>query len=487
MSKLYVFGIGGTGSRVLKSLSMLLAAGVKINADEIVPIVIDPDHAAADLTRTIKLMQDYKRIYDRIDHNNYNRNAFFGTKINLEIIPSVRMPLQNTENTDFKDYIGLSLMTDANGKHNANYALAKMLFSNKNLDATMEVGFKGNPNIGSVVLNQFALSDEFRNFAASVGQDDRIFIISSIFGGTGASGFPLLLKNIRAIGDTQSGCENVKNSIIGAISVLPYFDVVPDNNPDEEIRSEIDSATFISKTKAALSYYERNMTEVNALYYIGDNISKQYKNSEGGSTQQNDAHFIELAAALAIVDFAAQTGLSTANGQSQGTIYKEFGIKTEAREIAFADLDAKTNTTIKKPLTAFTLFCKYLNEQIRDSYKSQPWAKDHEFDENFFKSPFFQSELTDFKVAYLQWLMEMGRNVRAFKPYDLREKKNDVFSLITGETSTKVASLKSNYALFDDYLNTKQSKIKTDSASEQIFVELFYNAIDELLKSKFRM
>ena len=487
MSKLYIFGIGGTGARVLKSLTMLLAAGINIDTDEIVPIVIDPDHAAAELTRTVKLMRDYNKIYNRIDHNNYNKNAFFGTKINLDIIPSVRMPLHNTENIDFKDYIGLSLMTDENGKHNANYALAKMLFSEKNLDATMEVGFKGNPNIGSVVLNQFALSDEFKNFAASVGQNDRIFIISSIFGGTGASGFPLLLKNLRAIGDTQSGCENVKNAVIGAISVLPYFDVAPDNNPDEEKRSEIDSATFISKTKAALSYYERNMTEANALYYIADNISKQYINSEGGSTQQNDAHFIELASALAIVDFAAQAGLSTVNGQPQNIIYKEFGIKTEAKEIAFGDLDSKTTATIKKPLTAFTLFCKYLNEQIWDSYKSQPWAKNHKFDENFLKAAFFQSELTDLKNDYLQWLAEMAKNVRAFKPYDLREKKNDVFSLITGEIPAKVMSLKSNYALFDDYLNNKQGKLKTDSMPEQIFIELFFNAIEDLAKSKFRM
>ena len=229
------------------------------------------------------------------------------------------------------------------------------------------------------------------------------------------------------------------------------------------------------------------MTEANALYYIADNMSKKYPNSEGGSTQQNDAHFIELAAALAIVDFVGLIGLKTVNGQPQNIVYKEFGIKEEAREIAFADLDAKTNSTIKKPMTEFTLFCKYLKEQISESYKTQPWAGDHKFDENFLKSPFFQSELTDFKDSYLQWLVEMNRNVRAFAPYDLREKKQDVFSLIKGETPAKVASLKSNYALFDHYLNTKQDKIKNDSNPEQIFVELFYNAIEELVKSKFRM
>ena len=54
MAKLYVFGIGGTGARVVKSLTMLLASGVKTNYD-IVPILIDPDRAGGDLNRTVKV------------------------------------------------------------------------------------------------------------------------------------------------------------------------------------------------------------------------------------------------------------------------------------------------------------------------------------------------------------------------------------------------------------------------------------------------
>jgi hypothetical protein len=485
MAKLYIFGIGGTGSRVLKSLTMLMAAGVKVQDSagspyEIVPIVIDPDYAAADLTRTVKLMQDYKKMYNRLDHNNSTASTFFGTKINMEIIPAVRMPLNNTLDVDFKEYIGLSLMKDADGNPNANYALASMLFSQKNLDARMEVGFKGNPNIGSVVLNQFAMSQEFVDFAASFGQNDRIFIISSIFGGTGASGFPLLLKKLRAVSQEMSGNNNVKNAVAGAVTVLPYFDVKPSE------KSEIDSSTFVSKTKAALSYYERNITEANVLYYIGDRVAKQYENSEGGTTQRNEAHFIELAAALAVVDFAAAAGLQTQNGVPISTVYKEFGIREVADQLIFGTLDGKTNHKIKKPLTAFTLFCKYLNEQIWDS-KTQPWAKDHGFDDNFFNSAFFQNELSDIKTAYLEWLAEMSNNYRAFAPYDLREKKNDVYSMIKGETPAKIMSMKSNYALFDDKLNSKQGKVKRDASKEHIFIELFYLAIDELVKSKFRL
>jgi len=483
MAKLYVFGIGGTGSRILKSLTILMAAGVKIQDSagapfEIVPIVIDPDYAAADFTRTVKLMQDYKKVYDRLDHNNSTSNMFFGTKMNLEIIPSIRMPLNNTLDVDFKEYIGLSLMKRCDGNPNANYALASMLFSQKNLDAKMEVGFKGNPNIGSVVLNQFAMSKEFTDFAASFGQNDRIFIISSIFGGTGASGFPLLLKKLRAVSPEMSGNNNVKNAVIGAITVLPYFAVKPSE------KSEIDSSTFVSKTKAALSYYDRNMTEANALYYIGDSVTKPYENSEGGTMQRNEAHFVELAAALAIADFATQSNLTTQNGAPTNTVYKEFGIREAAEQIIFGTLDGKTNTKIKKPLTAFVLFCKYLNEQIWDS-KTQPWAKDHKFDDNFLNSAFFQTELSDIKATYLEWLTEMGNNRRAFAPYDLQEKKNDVFSMIKGETPAKVMSLKSNYALFDNKLNS--TKVRRDASKEHIFIELFYSAINELVTLKFRL
>ena len=60
--KLFLFGIGGTGSRVVKSLVMLAASGVDIQAKAIVPIIIDPDFANADLTRTIELIKTYAAV-----------------------------------------------------------------------------------------------------------------------------------------------------------------------------------------------------------------------------------------------------------------------------------------------------------------------------------------------------------------------------------------------------------------------------------------
>ena len=56
MSKLYVFAIGGTGSRVLKALTMLMASGVNVPVDKIVPIIIDPDAAGGNKTDTVNIM-----------------------------------------------------------------------------------------------------------------------------------------------------------------------------------------------------------------------------------------------------------------------------------------------------------------------------------------------------------------------------------------------------------------------------------------------
>ncbi len=88
MSKLFIFGIGGTGSRVLRSLTMMLASGVKVGFDEIVPIIIDPDTSNADLTRTVSLLNKYSAIRSKLQFSSdENESRFFRTKIK-QILPN---------------------------------------------------------------------------------------------------------------------------------------------------------------------------------------------------------------------------------------------------------------------------------------------------------------------------------------------------------------------------------------------------------------
>src|SRR6476646_7149604 len=78
MSKLFLFGIGGTGARVIKSLVMLMAAGVDVKASKIVPILIDPDARNGDTVRTLNLLKLYKSLQGQLGNR---EKGFFKTDI----------------------------------------------------------------------------------------------------------------------------------------------------------------------------------------------------------------------------------------------------------------------------------------------------------------------------------------------------------------------------------------------------------------------
>lgn len=466
MSKIYVFGIGGTGSRVMRALTMLLASGVECKADTIVPIIIDPDAAGGDVERTATLMRHYGEIRSKLKFPTNVENKFFRTEIK-EVMPNFHLPLKNTEDCRFDEYMNMNNMSDSNR------ALASILFSQKNLNAEMKVGFKGNPNVGSVVLNQFDDSYEFQNFANDFTGDDKIFIVSSIFGGTGASGFPLLLKTLRNSAAFQN--QNlINNAHIGAITVLPYFKVKQDE------QSQIDSATFISKAKSALAYYDRTITRSNAInnmYYIADDTrSTTYDNCEGGINQKNNAHFVEMVSALAIIDFANTQ-------KSDKVVCKEFGIETDTNEIIFENLGPRTRGQLRKTMTQFMLFAKYMDEMT--DFLHQPWAKDRGLDKTFFDSDYIRSLKRDILNEYINWMKEMASQSRAYTPFEIHRDADKLFDLVKGVQQRKVLSVNSNYALFDSRLNKAGGQSKTGE-KEQQFMELFYLATQELVKDKFK-
>jgi hypothetical protein len=438
MAKLFIFGIGGTGSRVIKALTMLLASGVKMeNTDTIVPIIIDPDSANGDLTRTEEILRLYKDIYQK---GNCRDTTFFNTKINsLDEIgeggfvsDNFRFEIGGVKDALFKDFIDYGSL-DYNNK-----AFTSLLFSKNNLNANMDVGFKGNPNIGSVVLNKFRETSFFKKFAQSFGQNDRVFIISSIFGGTGASGFPLILKNIRGAENPIPNYASLQNAKIGAITVLPYFSI---NNIDNQ--TEIESDTFISKTKAALSYYAKNVSgtqSVNALYYIGDEFTdNKVEGADGATKQKNNAHFIELASALAIVDFMSKSDseLFVIDGKVSSPKYYEYGLKNETSKITFKDLANISHDNISKPLTQLALFDLFFKNHFVEA-ETMAFAKNgnnklqmQHLDKRF------TADLNTFNNHFEEWLKEMAKGSVSFEPINLNVSKKGILDLAVGSPETK--------------------------------------------------
>lgn len=496
--KLFVIGIGGTGARVIRSCVMLLAAGIKLEGyTEVVFILIDPDKSNGDLLRTIDILKKYQSIRKKL--KNFQRNSFFATKVttlneleakkdnpNQVVDPEFKFQLMGVDDQRFQDFI------EYGDLGYRNQAMIQAFFSKANLDSDMQVGFKGNPNIGSVVLNQFKDSKEFQTFASNFGKEDRIFLINSIFGGTGAAGFPLLLKNIRNAEKEQKlqNAAYLTNAAIGGLTILPYFGVEPDEN------SQIDKATFMSKTKAALSYYMDNIVKnksINALYTIGDHVAKDYANHEGSMSQKNDAHFVEFAGALAVFDFAGLDGdyLLCDKGRAvQNVFMKEFAIKENTDPITLKSLSNLTNAKVAIPMAQFRFFVKYLQEQISQTIDQQPWSTNGEvkIDKSFITNSLFYTDfLMGFIKHYSFWLDELGENKQAFAPFRDVD-ANNLFQMVNGYESKGSGFLeKKNYAFYDNELNKLSGgrDLPSDLPLEDKFMSLFSLATASIVKSKY--
>ena len=463
MAKLYIFGIGGTGSRVLRSFTMILASGVKVGVDEIVPIIIDPDASNADLTRAVSLMNNYRSIRSKLSFIDEG-NQFFRKEL-TQLLTNYTLRIQDTDNKTFKQFIDLPSMDKAS------QAMMRMLFSEKNLSSSMEVGFKGNPNIGSVVLNQIVNSNDFQEFANNFESGDKIFIVSSIFGGTGASGFPLLLKTLRT-GDSFPNNDIINKAEIGAITILPYFKLKADDD------SEIDSSTFISKTKSALTYYENNISRngsINALYFLGDNMSGSYENHEGGSAQQNDAHLIEFLAATAIVDFS--------NKEHTNTVNKEFGLRDLTGSVTFDSFYDEQRRLLFAPLSQFLLLSYCLTYKY-DYYSSKSFNANNDHFNGLYEST-FMSNIKTIAGSYIEWLKEMEDNKRSLDLFNL-DRKDKPFDLITGLTPKRIFSTKSDYDLVTDRLNSSINKCHSKEDCNK-FLEMFYIGTSRLISEKFNV
>lgn len=481
---LYIFGIGGTGARVIKALTMLLAAGVEIgNTNAIIPVLIDPDNSNGDLTRTLELLRLYRNIRQ---HTEQSDNKFFYNEIKSlstaeagNTTDEYHFAINGIGNKRFKEFIEINTMTPVS------QAMAQLLFSENNLESDMQVGFKGNPNIGSIVLNRFKESSVFKAFANSFNQGDRIVIIGSIFGGTGAAGLPLLIKNLRDADPLLPKHELLRNAPIAAISVLPYFDVQGDTS--------IDSNTFIAKTKAALTYYAANLcrnNSVNALYYLGDAISNTHHGADGAAEQRNKAHFVELAAALAIADFMRydSSELLVDKGKAQSPRYFEYGLKEEVNQIELKHLGLDTFNTAGKSLTQYFLFQKF----FRDFYGLMPpntaWMKNgnnqltiDSFDKRML------GDLNQFNNAFDEWLAEMEQSRTSFKPFRRNADEKGILDAVIGFDEKK--------SLFDfieakgvdrysKILSKKEAGLKSGVRSEAKLFNLFYTATKEIIKER---
>ena len=341
----YAIGIGGTGAKCLESLIHLTAAGMMPDNDDLYILFVDPDDANGSLDRANTTLNHYKAFHD---NRQLSQSCILQTKIDSATNP-IFSPFDKQDDdkpnlSGFFKYPGLKLAED-NGAH-----LFEVLYSKKERDTELNEGFRGHPSIGASVMAQTVLGEDepWKTFRVKIEKDPnpKIFLAGSIFGGTGASGFPTIAKLIK---NEMKG--KPVNEQIGGALVLPYFTFTDTGDNKNQLKAKAEH--FLMNTQAALEYYHLWNKDLvyNAIYLIGNDAQIEEENfSLGGKKQRNSQHFIELYASLAAIHFFGDE--PTADDRAQ-----YFRLDRANNPHKWRDLpDGVNGTKIRSALHNFTNF-----------------------------------------------------------------------------------------------------------------------------------
>lgn len=314
---IYVIGIGGTGSKCIEAVVQLGATGLfYTNRTEVNPSInvlfVDADETNGNLQRAQSSLEIYRNCYNQIASRSEETGLWMTTKVDSVGRDGVWSPFdEQLLKKDLKTFFNYNTIK----QNQADLAgLFDVLYTKEEREVTLDVGFRGRPAIGAAVMSQVNLDkldqEPWGSLIKKVQEDaaggkrPKIFLCGSIFGGTGASGLPTLARLIHNKLENLSIRTRVD---LGSLFVLPYFgfSAPPGEDPDG-IYARSDQ--FLLNTEAALRYYVTQAQEVfDRVYLLGNPNLTSVKFSIGKNSQLNQAHFIELYAALAVRDFSLQS------------------------------------------------------------------------------------------------------------------------------------------------------------------------------------
>lgn len=327
----YFVAVGGSGAKVMESLTHLAAAGLLPNKEgqkKLHVMAIDPDVGNGNLKRSSAALNNLVQFQQL--------NIGVGTplmKTEVEMSePFIWSPTEQDKTLD-------DIMSYQVYKSNAVGKLYEALYTARERNTMLNEGFRGRPSIGAAVMAKkvalnmqgaSSIEDDraWKSFVKSVVADTKsggtakIFLAGSVFGGTGAAGLPTVARLMRRL-LKDVGSENL---IIGGAMILPYFAFQSPAQGQNRIGLYATSENFLTNTKAALKYYATTDNPYDAMYLIGDDVlSPVGKFSVGAADQNNDAHVVDLYGALAALDFY----------QKKSGMMKECSYISRAKEAQF--------------------------------------------------------------------------------------------------------------------------------------------------------
>jgi hypothetical protein len=322
--KYFVIGIGGTGMRCIEAFTHMCAIGMFDNK-EIDILSIDTDTNNGNKGRSEQLIDRYIRIKGGAQ-GKPTANSFFTAKLNIYKFA----PEYSGNRLTYELISGLNSGSEDIKKDNK--TLSDLFFDDDVQKFKLDHGYRAQTHLGSHLMYH-CIVEAARNVSKGgkrkedlelsvfldkiyqAGENARVFILGSIFGGTGASAIPIIPKALRdAVKIKDKNAEIHSAAKFGCSLLSEYFSFnVPDSAQKKEQKVIADSNNFSRNSQAALMFYQADTTVKSTyklMYHIGwpkrTNFSQgdaSTKTITGGGEQKNPCHVSELFCACAAYDF----------------------------------------------------------------------------------------------------------------------------------------------------------------------------------------
>lgn len=308
-----VIGIGGTGAKVVESILHMTAAGLV--AEQLQVGLVDQDRSNGNVNRTERLIETLIK-----SRKVWREGSGVHALGNSPLFRSDIRKISNNENVwtpHPSANVTLAQIFDRESMSEQEQRLFDGLFAigqgagDTEQRMPLDQGYRGRPHIGAAAMTSRIEDDidfwrqllEAVN-AARGSRDVNILLAGSVFGGTGAAGFPTLAKLIRR--KIPNGAENVR---IGGVLMLPYFDFAapPSDDAASSDANVARAEELAQQSKNALKYYADMLSReqvFDQLYMVGwDTPFSVGDHHAGANAQENPPLAPEVFAGLAAARF----------------------------------------------------------------------------------------------------------------------------------------------------------------------------------------
>ncbi|WP_198374021.1 tubulin-like doman-containing protein [Neoroseomonas rubea] len=367
MTANFLLGIGGTGAKCVEAFARLSFCG--LGPDEAWIGLLDQDRSNGNAGRAVRVLEDMNEVRRALrtqGANDLGPCKLLGTHVEKPKAGWAWAPEEKSSTT-------LERSIAYGGLPWQQAALADVLFSAEERRLQLDEGFRQRPALGAALTLQgvTANSPVWHDLLGALqsggqGEEVRVLIAASVFGGTGASGFPTVARLLRKAIKDRGLSGQVK---LAGVLMLPYF-AFPTPPPGEGPAIRPDSSVFLMQARGALEYYATLFSKeqvFDTLYLLGSDPLVQFNAySDGGTNQANPPLLPEFVGGLAALDF-----LAARSDPNRGIV----ATRTDGKDVvSWDDLpDAGARGTVRRHVAAAIRTAVAWRQQYAPALMGDAW------------------------------------------------------------------------------------------------------------------